>query len=368
MSQSSKNVSTIRCCQCARPLQQRCCHVTACPEGIAHRTLCGRQKSDPPALRKSRSPVLSLRWYALFSHTGASSVTNDQHSHRIPVKLDGVPPWLVELIAQHPDAVQATLGKELSAQLDDAVDFAFPGLLADFSRAERVVLEFFAPRVWTWLSATDARFDGDEQRARMQDHLERAIDYLLRSSFDRSRLGALAEARLSDCSEDHFGVVWTILLLSTAPERAMPLLEQKLERMDGQTRYQLCGSLFATFGDRRSARISPDLSSENFTPAMLLALIRLAYAQIRLSDDIDRVGGGVYSPTARDEAQNGRGAVLSALLARSGPEAWSVKQSMRSDPLFVHFKDRLDQIAREKAASEAEGPSDCTHLTASQRM
>jgi len=274
----------------------------------------------------------------------------------IPVELDGVPPWLVELVAQHPDAVQATLGKELTAQLDDAVDFAFPGLLADFSRAERAVLEFFAPRVWTWLSTTDARFDGDEQRARMQDHLERAVDYLLRSSFDRSRLSALAEARLSDGPEDQFGIVWTMLLLSTAPERAIPLLEQKLGRMDGPARYQLCEALFATFGDRRSARISPDLSSDNFTPAMLLALIRLAYAQIRLSDDIDRVGGGVYSPTARDEAQNGRGAVLSALLARSGPEAWSVKQSMRSDPLFVHFKDRLDQIAREKAASEAEGP------------
>jgi hypothetical protein len=58
----------------------------------------------------------------------------------------------------------------------------------------------------------------------------------------------------------------------------------------------------------------------------------------------------------RDEAQNGRGAVLSALLARTGAAAWAIKQSMRSDPLFVHFRDRLDQIAREKAASEAEGP------------
>lgn len=28
---------------------------------------------------------------------------------------------------------------------------------------------------------------------------------------------------------------------------------------------------------------------------------------------------------------------------------------MRDDPLFAHFKDRLDQLAREKAASEAEG-------------
>jgi hypothetical protein len=30
---------------------------------------------------------------------------------------------------------------------------------------------------------------------------------------------------------------------------------------------------------------------------------------------------------------------------------------MRNDPLFAHFKDRLDQYARETAATEAEGPS-----------
>jgi len=83
MSQSSKSVSTIRCCQCARPSQQRWHLAAACPKGIVHRTLSRRQRSDPPALRKSHLRALSLRWYALFSHIGASSVTNDQHPHRI---------------------------------------------------------------------------------------------------------------------------------------------------------------------------------------------------------------------------------------------------------------------------------------------
>ncbi|WDA41917.1 hypothetical protein [Erythrobacter sp. BLCC-B19] len=273
-----------------------------------------------------------------------------------PVELNGVPPWLADLVKQHPDAVEATLGKELSAQLDDAVSFEFPGLLADFSRADRTVMEFFVPRVWTWLSTTGARFEGDQQQARMHDHLERAIDYLLRSPFDRSRLIALAQRRLSDDLQDPFALPWIMLLLSTAPQHAIALLEQKIGMLEPQARYRLSENLFATFGDRHSARFCPDLSSEVFSPAMLLALVRLAYAQIRLSDDIDRVGGGPYSTTLRDEAQNGRGAVLSVLLARTGPEAWAVKQSMRTDPLFVHFKDRVDQIAREKAASEAEGP------------
>ena len=89
MSQPSKSALTIRFCQCMHPSQQRWHLATACPKGIAHRTLSRRQRSDPPALRKSGLRPLSLRWYALFSHTGASSVTNDQHPHRIRKKTFG---------------------------------------------------------------------------------------------------------------------------------------------------------------------------------------------------------------------------------------------------------------------------------------
>jgi len=273
----------------------------------------------------------------------------------VSAESGGFPPWIVDLVAHQPAAVEATLCEELSAQLGDAVSFEFPGLLADFSRADQQVLEFCAPRVWAWLSTTDAAFADERQQARMHDHLERAIDYLLRSSFDRSHLIALAQSRLSDGLGEPFTLLWLMLLLSTAPREAIGLLEQHIGTLDPPIRYRLCEDLFATFDDRRSVRFCLDFSSKDFTPAVLLSLVRLAYAEIRLPDDIDRAGGGVFSPTTRDRAQDGRGAILSALLARGGAEAWAIKQDMRNDPLFAHFKDRLDQLAREKAASEAEG-------------
>lgn len=281
----------------------------------------------------------------------------DYAARLAPEEIDGVPPWLAQLVEYHPDTVDRTLGKELSTQLDDAVSFAFSGLLADFARADHSVLEFFAPRVSAWLSTTPATFDGEHEQARIYDHLERAIDYLLRSSGDRSQLLDLARERLEGDPESPFVLLWLMLLLSTAPKEAIATLERLVETLAPQARYQLSVNLFAAFSDRRSARFCPDLSDPRFTPLLLLRLVRLAYAEIRLADDIKRAGTGTYSPTARDEAQHGRSAVLSALLSRTGPEAWAVKQAMRADPLFAHFKDRLDQLAREKAASEAEGPA-----------
>jgi hypothetical protein len=273
-----------------------------------------------------------------------------------PEEMDGMPPWLSQLIVHHSEVVDRTLGRELSAQLDDAITFVSPGLLADFSRADHDVLEFFAPRVKVWLLTTPASFDGEHEQARMYDHLERALDYLLRSSIGRAELLDLAGRRLEADPCGPFVLLWLMLILSMSPEDAVAKLEKLVDPLDQQARYRLSVDLFATFSDRRSARFCPDLSDKRFTPSLLLRLLRLAYAEIRLADDIERSGTGTYSPTARDEAQHGRGAVLNALLACTGPEAWAVKQAMRADPLFTHFKDRLDQLAREKAATEAEGP------------
>jgi len=273
------------------------------------------------------------------------------------VELNGVPPWLKDLVEHQPDAVDVTLGEELSAQLADAVSFEFPDLLADFSHADHRVLEFFAPRVSDWLSTATMSFDDEKQRSRMHTHLDRAFAFVLRGGMDKHELASLAQARLAAGLHAPFALLWLMLLLSTSPQQAITLLDQQVDRLDPSARYHLSESLLAALGDQHDIHFSADLSSPEFTAEMLLSLTRLAYAEIRLVDDIDRLGGGAYRRTMRDEAQSGRSAVLNALLARTGPEAWAVKQKMRKDPLFAHFKDRLDQLAREKAAADAEGPA-----------
>lgn len=109
-----------------------------------------------------------------------------------PVEMDGVPPWLRDLVVAQPVVVDATLGRELSAQLDDADSFAFPGLLADFARADMRVLYFFEPRVWAWLNQPQRDFEDEQQQARWNDHIERAIDFVLRGPRDNDELAALA--------------------------------------------------------------------------------------------------------------------------------------------------------------------------------
>lgn len=276
-----------------------------------------------------------------------------------PLELNGIPPWVHDIITHKPEVADRTLGAELSAQLTDAVSFNFPDLISDFSHAAEEVQRFFTPRIWEWLSTSNFMFDGETQQTRMHEHIERAIELRFRHSGtnDADALAALAIRQLDDDLTGPFALLWLTALLRLIPDTALASFENGLERLSDADRFKFSERLFAAIGERRHARFAPDLKDPRFTPHILFRFVRLAYAQIKLDDDIDRAGKGTYSPTTRDDAQDGRGAVLSALLASRGSEAWLVKQQMRKDPLFAHFKDRLDQYARETAATEAEGPS-----------
>ncbi len=111
--------------------------------------------------------------------------------------------------------------------------------------------------------------------------------------------------------------------------------------------------LFAQLFDRDYSGIGFDLRAPGFAPSLLLRFLRLGYQHVRIGDD--RHHEGHYSPGVRDHAERGRDAILSALMATTGPEGWAAKIELANDPLFAHFKDRAIAIAHEKAAEEADG-------------
>ena len=275
-----------------------------------------------------------------------------------PLELNGVPPWTTDLVKRWPDEVDRILGTELTDQLNDAASFTFPDLLSDFVNADEVVQRFFAPRVWDWLSTTDCSFSDESAQNSIYEHINRAIDLRLRHGQGHAddELAALVIRHLHAGLDQPFALLWVNALLRIAPESGIDAMEVGLAKLDGEKRYEFCENLFAGIGEQRNVRFAPNLDSDAYSPELLHKLLRLAYTEIDRKNDIDRVGGGTYSPTARDDAQRGRDAVLLSLLNQDGPTAWKIKLAMRDDSLFTHFRDRIHQLARETAAAEAEGP------------
>jgi len=180
-----------------------------------------------------------------------------------------------------------------------------------------------------------------------------AVEILLKSGNedDRRFIESTAKQRLANGLAVSFAGVWVPALLHLNPIAGVEVLEQGLKDSVVSTTgagVQLLAQLFAR--DHRGFGF--DLSAPGFTPPLLLRLIRLAYQQVRIRDDAHHEGH--YSPDTRDDAERARNAVLSALLATTGPEGWAVKLEMANDPLFAHFKDRVKALAEEKAAEEAD--------------
>jgi hypothetical protein len=269
-----------------------------------------------------------------------------------PIELNGFPGWLEGLTAEHPVAVERTLGPDLTAALDEiATPQSFAILLQNVSHAPATVAKLFLPRLGVWLDANVGRLREGEDAAAAFGRLQRVIEVLLTHGDDdiRRHLCTLAGKQLNVMNDDPFTQLWLTVLMRLNPVAGTDTLECRLanrEPMPGGAAIDWFANMF---GDRRGDLLV-DLRRPEFTPALLLRLVRLAYLHVRPADDITHEG--TYSPGVRDEAQNGRNALLNAILDAKGPDAWAVKLEMSRDPLFAHFRDRLVLLAQEKAAEE----------------
>jgi hypothetical protein len=91
------------------------------------------------------------------------------------------------------------------------------------------------------------------------------------------------------------------------------------------------------------------------TAATLEKLLTLAYGYVDPRNDAVREGA--YTPDARDNAEEARNAILSALMARPGAEAYRVLVNAQSRPAFASRVHRFRELARSKAEQDTEPPA-----------
>jgi hypothetical protein len=270
-----------------------------------------------------------------------------------PLELNGFPSWLDSLTAAHPVAVEAVLGPELSSELDDmAVGHTFFVFLQNLNHAAPSLAALFLPRLRIWLDENHGRIREGEDEAKVVERLRQVINVLLACGDveTRDHLRAVAAAQLAAGFHSPFVSVWLPVLMRLDPAAGTAQLEQSLEGVEPAAQGPGVNWIGLLFGNRHTASI--DLRKSEFTPALLLRLIRVAYRHVRRGEDISREGA--YSPASRDNAQDGRNTLLNALLEAKGADAWKAKLDMADDPLFAHFRDRVLLVAREKAAEESD--------------
>ncbi len=266
------------------------------------------------------------------------------------IELNDLPVWINILGKYHSSALDRVLGGELDWCLSRApVDGGHSLLLQIISGGPEGLVRQFIPRLEGWLDADLDLPQENENINGILGRLRQITDVILMHGEDdeRRRLRDRAVFRMKLEIPMVLSQRWMYVLMDVDPVLGVDKLSDLLEEIEpskDSDAVMWFASIFV--GPREEI----NLRDEKFTPALLLKLMRLAYRHIRIQDDTHHEGS--YSPDTRDDAQQARSRIVTALLELKGTEGIAAKLEMASDPLCEHFKDRILSMAEESWAQE----------------
>jgi hypothetical protein len=267
--------------------------------------------------------------------------------------LNGLPEWFQSLASAHPIAIKSILGSELSSELTEICDTnSYFRILQQLQKQPPTIIELFKPILLQHFSSISQLREGDNQNSACE-RLKLVVQLLTKCDDEATKIliSDTAKNSLMSGLDTPFAFVWVSALLLFSPLDAVIILEKSLIKSELAENASAIKWIAQLFGKGESERLFT-LTSIQFTSEILLRLVRFAYRHV--DPKTDPIHRGSYAPDVRDNAKRGRDALLSAILNRTNSEAWSIKQKIVKDPLFVDFKDRILFLATESAATETD--------------
>jgi hypothetical protein len=268
------------------------------------------------------------------------------------LELNGLPSWLGSLSKAHPTEVEATVGNELLDELLYAGgDSGWHSMvLQSLRNGTQEVAKLLLPRLVGWLAWSGSTIMELPHSPSNEQKLSQVIGVLLAHAAPEINgpLEELTAAQVRAAGTGPYLLFWLPVLFSLAPlrgaESMLPVLAELPVEPNG-TAVHIIGSLF----NERTGSGSTEWASR-LAPAQLLRMTLEFHRHVRPEDDL--VHDTVYSPGARDAAENGRRYIFDALMKASGPEALSAKLALAADPLFERLRDRIAALAQDRLAAE----------------
>lgn len=279
---------------------------------------------------------------------GIADLPEDEARHAllyVTHELNGFPTWFEPLYRARADMARDLVWGESRWELANSPpDQPMHYVLHD--------LVYHAP----WLHAELARPICDwllDHGAANGDCLRYGRTIMVSGGLDAASLAALARTRVADSATPPDQLAsWFALWVDAAPAEAVSALEARLAGLsppdDARFAEQFVGALV---GGRREG--GPSLGLWR-TPENLKALYALMHRHIRVAEDIDRTGGGAYSPTARDDAQDARSHLFSLLAAIPGETTYREILQLAEDHPEPDYRAHMRRKARDRAVEDSD--------------
>lgn len=260
-------------------------------------------------------------------------------------ELNGFPTWLEAVHQVHPNLVRMALLRELWWELDQAtVDGVAHRLLHHFVYHAPWIHPALAEPLLAWL-ASNTLPSGDT--------LRHCLHILRSGGANRGKLVELAQSKMSDNLDQYQQAILYSIRVDADAETGLPAIEAWLNLQPAAKAAEVA-QLFvvALVGTRRSSQMGKGIEDYR-TAEHLKRLYILMHRFIRVADDIERAGKGVYSPGLRDGAQDARNELFSMLSDIPGKATYLALRNLVQEHPNPAARSWMGTLAQRRA--EADG-------------
>ncbi len=313
-----------------------------------------------PGLRSEGADTGSIPYSLIFAMAGlaielgedgaaASRLSSDEARHAfryVAWELNGFPEWFEALYRAHPRIGLEFVTKELTWELGRDPDAALiRGILHDLRYRAPWLHADVAPLILDWLGRHDLPDD---------ERLRPSLDILAEGGIPARTLAGLAEYKVGTPSAATQWPRWFALWVESDPDTAIPALDGVLEAHPSAEASDFAQRFAVSLAGDRHGTGTRTLGYRN--PRDLKRLFVLLSRHVRVADDLDRVGNGVFSPTLRDDAQHARDRLFGMLAEFPGREAYDAIKALEKEHPVPGHRSWMARRARMRAEADADEP------------
>ena len=262
-------------------------------------------------------------------------------------ELSGFPVWFKELYSEFPDLVDTVIKEELQWELHESPEKnTFPHTLSALKYGDKEFNKHFKSTLFDLLSEKEPASD------LVMDHaLSLILEGDLNTAF-KQKVAELACERFKAAADKKRKITWLIVLLCIDGIRGCDLLKKWIKDLPStgaqkETMINFCAALT----DHGGARFG--LASRDYERIEVLGeLMPLIYQFVKVEEDVRHEG--TDSSNNRDHAEQTRSHLLNVIFDTPGRPSYDVLMNLSKTISYSFSKDRMDYLAKERAALDAE--------------
>ncbi|MCC9608773.1 hypothetical protein LOC68_08585 [Blastopirellula sp. JC732] len=313
-----------------------------------------------PKLRSEGAPANKISFPVIFGLTGLlieAQETDNWPADLTPqdaelacryasYEINGFPTWLPRLFDAFPTVVQNFMINEIryeSATTKSGQNSHY--ILSDINWHGEWAWDQLGPDVFSILKA--------KEPANL-DNLVGLLSIVQNSSVSDGDIAKLAARKSKTLKRQQHAACWFAVWVGVAPEKAIPALEDRIERiLAPEARTDFAMEFVTRLMGSRRGELSRVRGAYRF-PVFLKQLYLLMHQYIQANDDINRIGKGAYSPGLRDLAQDARNGLAEILRTIPGKDAFIALNEIASAHPTSKYRPWFSSLAKAKAESDAD--------------